>query len=319
MSDEKKAREIDLLDLFKSMGDGIINGINSLGNLILWNIKTALKYYWLLGVFGAVGIVLGLITYFNFEPAYQAEMVLRSNSVPAYEMVPYINQLGEVNFEKENVSFAKIFKLDTAQVKQIQSIEAFYYVDLNKDGIIDYVDYDNDFNARDTANNIDKRQLLVRATINNPEQFNVMSDAIANYINRNTHFQRANKARVDRRKEMIKTLEDEFILLDSLERRSYFIDDTQPRLEFGKSLVVGNGTKQLFYKDKMRLQNEIDYRKEELYIHSGIVSILSPFPVQSTPTQSNLSALIIRVVELVFLGYMIALILQLISFIKTKL
>lgn len=319
MSEEKKAREIDLLDLFKSIGRGISNAINGFGNIILWNIRTAVKYYWLLLAFCLIGVVIGVYTFINFEPAYQAEMVLRSNTIPTHEMVPYVNQLANADFDKEKIDFAAIFNLDTSEVKDIVAVEAFYYVDLNKDGILDYVDYDEKFNAKDTTHVLDEKQLQVRATIKTPVQFNIMSDAIVNYIERNKHFQRANKARIEKVSKLVTTLDRELYLIDSLERKRFFDTEQSAHLEFGKSLVVGDGKQQLFYYDKMRIIQEINKKKDDILINPEIVSIVSPFPVQSTPTQSNFAALIIRLIELVFIGYFVAVILELIAFIKKKL
>ena len=319
MSEEKKAREIDLLDLFKSIGQGIRNAIDGFGNIILWNIKTALKYYWLILSFGVVGIILGVITFVNFEPAYQAEMVLRSNTIPAHEMVPYVNQLAKADFDKEQKAFAAIFKLDTTEVKKIVAIEAFYYVDLNKDDILDYVDYDNNFNAKDTTHTLHDKQLLVRATIKSPEQFNLMSDAIVSYIKRNKHFENANNARIEKTNVLVNAMDRELQLVDSLERKKFFETADAAHLQFGKSLVVGDGRQQLFYHDKMRIIKEINDKKDEILINPDIVSIVSPFPVQSTPTQSNFMALIIRLIELLLIGYVVSAGLELVAFIKKKL
>lgn len=319
MSDVNNKREIDLLDLFSKIGNGIRNFIYLIGDIILWNIKTAVKYYWMIIVFGVIGIVMGIVTYVNFSPAYQSMMVLRTNSVNSSDMVPYINQLADVDYEKEKEALSEVLKLDTADVKDIVSIKAYYYVDLNKDNKLDYIDFDEKFNARDTTNTLSETQIAVMATVRIPSQLNLMSDAIVNYINNNNYFKSKNDARIRNRSKYVEVLTRESQLIDSLELERYFNTEVHASLQMGSSVIFGKNEEQLFYRDKLNVNSMLNNHQEEITVNPGIVTIMTPFPVQSTPTQSNIVAMILRVLQLLILGYLVSVILELIVFVKTKL
>jgi len=90
----KKNDEIDLLDLFRRMGRGIVKLSGATGRAILVSIVFLLKRWLPLGLSVLLGIGISYSLKFMSASLYTSDLVLRVNSVSTTaDMIAYVNRL----------------------------------------------------------------------------------------------------------------------------------------------------------------------------------------------------------------------------------
>ena len=85
MSEQAKTKEIDLLQLFQSIGKGIVNLVTGIWDAIMWCLFFAVRYYLVLLIFLAVGITFGIVKSTKYTQLYKSDMIVRSNAVTSFE------------------------------------------------------------------------------------------------------------------------------------------------------------------------------------------------------------------------------------------
>ncbi len=143
--------EIDLLELFGLIFRKISQFFKSLFNFILHSIIFLIKKSPYLIVFTMIGMVIGFIIFKNTKRYYSSELVAQPNGISNGDMIGYINDLHQLCKESNYPSLAEALGLSDSTANKIKDIQAFWIVDVNKDGIGDYVDYNSDFNLKDTT------------------------------------------------------------------------------------------------------------------------------------------------------------------------
>ncbi|MFO7754599.1 MAG: hypothetical protein R6V34_01300, partial [Bacteroidales bacterium] len=194
--------EIDLLQLFKNFGDFIARVFRGLFNAILAFIIFSIRIWVYLLI-----AVLAALAFSYFYPTmkqdlYYSDMVLKSNAVENQEMISYINRLGNLTSESNSPVLASSLNIDSADAKKIGNIKAYWFVDKNKDGIVDDADLDNKFMADTSVIKVDWK-LGVRATVTDPGVFEEIASGIEYYVNSNDYFIKMNKTRLDNLREII--------------------------------------------------------------------------------------------------------------------
>jgi len=152
-SDIKIDDEIDLLQLFRRIGQAISSGFINIGRGILITIVFLLKNWIPLMISVIVGAGTSFIFKYSSPPSYSSEMVLKSNAISSSEMIKYINRLHTFCYENNMAALSEALSLPAESINTIQDIQAYWIIDINKDYIPDYVDYKNNYNIYDTNSN----------------------------------------------------------------------------------------------------------------------------------------------------------------------
>lgn len=272
--------EIDLLDLFRRMGNTLSRWANALGKAFLISIVFMLRRWLPLGLSVAVGLGVAFFFKSTSDSSYTSDLVLRNNAVSTDEMITYINRLHIFCVEQNKPALTQAISLNQDQIKNIGDISAFWIIDNSKDGVPDFVDVLNKHDVYDTINVRMRDRLNVRVKINTPQELTNVKNGIINYINSQPLFQQRNDVRIRQNKEMLARLDYDILQLDSLQKVKYFEETRSMQPKSGGQMIFLQEQKtQLIYTDIYALYARKQLLEADSALYKDIVTVLSDFTI----------------------------------------
>ena len=209
--------EIDLLDLFRRMGKTLSGWFNALGRAFLISVVFLLKRWLPLALSVLLGVGVSYYSKYTSDSSFSADMVLRNNTVSNADMISYLNRLHTFCAENNTPELASSISFKTDEVKIIIDISPFWIIDRGRDGVPDYVDYNNNHNVYDTVNVRMQDRLDIRVKIKSPQALVQVRDGIIKFINSDSLFQQKNRIRLRQNLESIVRFNYDIKQLDSLQ------------------------------------------------------------------------------------------------------
>jgi hypothetical protein len=270
--------EIDLLDLFRRMGRSIINLSKALGRGFLITVIFLFRRWVPLGISVVLGSGISFLFKISSESLYTSDLVLRTNSVPASDLISYLNRLHTFCQGNNKQSLADAISLNLSQSNNIIDISAFWIIDKGKDGVPDYVDYNNSHDVYDTVNVRMDDRLDLRARIKSTQELVSLRNGILKFINSDSLFQQRNRVRLRQSSDLLTRLEYDILQLDSLQKFKYF-EETKNRLPIsgGQMVFLQEQKTQLVYTDKYKLYEQKQSIESQRELYKDIVTVLSEF------------------------------------------
>ncbi len=321
MSQEKSSKEVDLLDLFASIGQGLKKLAISIYDIILWLLFFGIKQYKYLILFILLGAGLGSFKAFKGDDKYESGLLLRSNVVSSYELKAVLDEVNMYFKNKNDESILRaqdLFSLDSTNLSYISSIKSHYVIDVYGDGTIDYYDLKDNSDPRDTVLARSKDYLYLVAQVTNPSVLPKLQQGLLKIISDNNYIKTANKTRLSHYQQELNTNTSEITLLDSLQKVKYF-EKTIPQLKYvDNQLVLGEKETQLFHIDKLHLIYRRKYLDEELKLYHDPVSVISDFSIAASKVTTPASIILLSIIKFSLFGYIIILIIYYLRKISDK-
>jgi len=280
----KESDEIDLVDLFRKIGDSIIKLFRTVGKAILISIVFLLRHWLPLGFSLIIGVGVSYALKYIMKPGFSSDMVIKSNTVPAEELLSYINKLHTFCIEENLPALASSLNLNEQSVKQIDDICSFWVIDINADNVPDYVDYDARFNVYDTTNIRMADRLNIRVKTKSVSEFSSIKTGIIHYINSDSLFQQRNRVRNQQNYKFLQRLDYDIVQLDSLQKVK-ISEESKGRIP-GKDnqiIFLQDQKTQLVYTDIYKLYETKKIYEVQLELYSDIVTVLSDLTVPFKP------------------------------------
>lgn len=277
--------EIDLLDLFRRMGNTIRKWLNALSIGILISIVFLFRKALWLSYSLIIGIAISLLIKSQAEKVYSSEMTIRSNTVPNSDMITYINRLHTFSLEGDSSSLSNALSLSPDESQNVLDIQAFWAIDLAADGVPDKVDYKDNYDPTDTINIRMKDRLVVRVKLVDNKGFSPLTQKIIGYVNKNELFQQKNRVRITQFNEIRDRLIYDINQLDSLQKVKYF-EETRSRQpnSGGQMIFLQEQNTQLIYSDIYNLYTRKQSIDSELELYQDVVTLLNDFTQPARPT-----------------------------------
>jgi hypothetical protein len=292
-----KNDEIDLLDLFRRIGNKLYNWANALGKTFLTCVIFLIKRWLPLTLSIIVGAGVSYLFKSTIDPLYTADLVFRNNlaliddlktrdkSGTTSEMISKINKLHIFCSEKNSAELSSALFMKADLVSNISDISAYWIIDQSNDGIPDFVDYLGNHNVLDTTNIRMQDRLNIKVIIKSPQDLYLIRDGIIKYIESDSLYSRRNRLRLMQNHDFLIRLGYDIEQLDSLQKVKYFEETRNLKPASNGQLVLFQEQKtQLFYTDihilyskKQRLESDID-------LYKGVVTVLRDF---SLPSKRN--------------------------------
>ena len=274
--------EIDLLDLFRRMGRTLSSWINSLGRAFLITIVFLIKSWFPLGLSIALGVGASYLLKFSSNSSFSSDLVLRNNIVSNSDMISYINRLHTYCIDDNTLALSDALSLAPKQLNNIIDIGAYLIIDKGKDGIPDYVDYDNKAKIADTVNVKMLDRLDIRVKITSPQELGLVRTSIEKYIEKDSLFQQRNRVRLRQNSEMLTRLDYDIVQLDSLQKVKYFEESRNMLPKNGQQMIFLQEQKtQLVYTDIYALYSRKQTLEADRDLYKSIVTVLSDFSLPS--------------------------------------
>jgi hypothetical protein len=272
--------EIDLLDLFKRMGRSLGKMFTTLGKWFVISVVFLFKNWLPLFISVILGVGASYILKFTSASFYTSDLVLKTNTLTADEMISYINRLHTYCKEDNQTALAEAISLKAGQVKNILDINANWIIDKGADGIPDMVDIKDNHNIYDTLNIRMSDRLNVRVKIVEPQELGNVRDGIIRFINSDSLSQQRNRVRIRQNKELQVRLGYDLLQLDSLQKIKYF-EETQRMSQpgNGQMIFLQEQKTQLVYPEIQGLFERKQQLDANLTLYKDIVTVLSDFSI----------------------------------------
>ena len=270
--------EIDLLDLFRRMGNTLSRWINALGRAFLITTVFLLRRWLPLGLSVVAGVGVSYLLKTTSDSFYTSDLVLRNNLVSNSDMISYINRLHTYCEENNSEALADAISVTPQLVENIIDIAAFWVIDNGRDGIPDLVDYKNKHNIYDTVNIRMRDRLDIRVIIKSPQDLFMVRNGIITFIENDSLFQQRNRVRLRQNSELITRLDYDILQLDSLQKVKYFEETRNRQPQGGGQMIfLQEQNTQLIYSDIYTLHSRKQNLEVERDLYKGIVTVLSDF------------------------------------------
>lgn len=303
--------EIDIIKLFRTIFKGIGNFFLALFNFFLFLFVFGIRrFHWVLvGVI--VGGLAGYILYVNTERFYVSEMVAQPNGFTSLDMIDYINDIHVMCKTRNTTGLTNSLGIDLETAEQIKNIDAYHYIDVNKDGYGDVVDYKRNYNPLNTNKQIIMSRVLIRAEVFDPIAFDRIETGILKYIDNNNYLITVNSLRKEELRSLIKQADQEIVKLDSLQNYEYYMkaDERRDPSREGQLVFMNEKPTQLYYQDKVSLLlRKLDYQKS-LELATNPITIIKEFPQLDIEENPVSKYLIIAAFFGGFTGYLLLILL----------
>jgi len=254
-------QEFNLIDLSKEISKTINKWFSNAKESILFQISLFWKFKFLFIVFILAGLALTILFDHSQKKFYKSNMTLQVNILNAQD---FISQLNQINVK----TYAKDLGID---VKQLRSINAFNYTDIDNNGIPELIDYNKNRLSTDSILRL-YHPALIRIEV---EVFDTtildstLAKQILVYFNKNKYFKDKNQERYLYLNNSIEIYTKEIEKLDSLQSLDYF---KYRALQYQSNNVIVNSdakTLHLYHETiinlKLKLQEFVtqkEFRKE---------------------------------------------------------
>ena len=308
MSDNQKgnqSNEIDLIELFQLIGNGLKSIFLKILQAIIFLIVFGIKRIHFLLLFAIIGGFIGYGISKISKPFYSSELIAQPNGIRSQDMVTYITDL-HLQCKTRNFNGLKnSLKIIDSAIYQIKDIQAFHFIDVNRDGIGDFVDYERINNPKDTNSRIVYNRFLLKVEVYNNNIFPLVKEGILNYINGTPYVVKLNDIRKKELDEQIATIEHEINKLDSLQNVDYFNEsNSRPFIKHESQLTfLAEKDKRMYYHDKIALVSSKQRYEKELALATEPITIIKDFSELERAENTKSGYLFRYFILLVFLGY----------------
>jgi hypothetical protein len=291
-SNNKNVRddEIDLLDLFRRIGNALNRWMHALGKAFLISVVFLLKRWLPFGLSIALGVGASYLLKMTSESFYTSDMVFKNNLIvidkltlkeisgTTPEIISKINKLHNFCLENNSVALSSALSMKQELVKNISDINAYWVIDQNRDGIPDYVDYKGNHNPYDTINVRMLDRLDVRVKINTTQDLNLVCNGIIKFIESDSLYQQRNRLRLKQNQDLLARYNFDILQLDSLQKVKYFEETRNIKPGTGGQMIFLQEQKtQLLYNDIYLIYTRKQQLESERDLYKGIVTVLSDF------------------------------------------
>jgi len=283
-SPNRQSDEIDLLDLLRKMFRALGRGLKTIGHCILIIVVFLIKKWIPLGLSVIAGVGFSFLIMTLTEYSYISEITIRTNAVPNSDMIDYVNKIHTYCNEGNLNALAQSFSVNDELAGNIKDLQAYWVIDQGNDGIPDYIDLNNKYDAQDTINVRMPRRFVVRVKTSAPQEMSKIRDGLLFYINNNDLFRLRNDVRLKNEREMLARVNYEIEQLDSLQKVKYFEETRRLLPQKESQLIFLQELKtQLLHEDIYALFRRKQAYEQELNIYSDVVTLLSDYTTHSKP------------------------------------
>lgn len=301
---EKQTKELDLLDLLKELFSFIGSLFKKTGKAFLWILRFVIKYYIIFLLSFAIGIGLFFFLKSPKQRLYNADFIIHLNVSNCFVVSDIVESINEI-IRTDKDLLAKLLQIDKQDAKKIETIHAFYVIDLNNNGTPDYIDYKRKYKETDVNNMRMTERLCVRVVTKTKIDIEALQKGIIYFLLEN---QFLDKETVDRNRIIrgnIKALDKEIAELDSL-RRIEYKNGSQISIKMGETLMLGE--KKTYHKEILDLVAQKEVLQSRISLRPSAINIDSP--VKITEKYSDFLMFVLLLGGFLFVGFLIALIIE---------
>jgi hypothetical protein len=272
--------EIDLLDLFARMGKTINSWARALGRAFLITIVFIFRKWIPLSLSIVIGVFVSFFMKSTSSSLYTSDIVFKSNTVPASDILPYLKRLHTYCLEGNKEALGDALSLDQTAINNIIDLNSFYIIDLNRDSIPDYVEYDENQNVIDTTTTKMQDRFDIRLQMKSLQELITVRNGLISFIEKDSLLKQRTRLRLRQNQELLARINIDILQLDSLQKVKYFEETRNQQARSGGQMVFLQEQKtQLVYSDIYNLYKKKQVLESELTLYKDVVSVLREFSI----------------------------------------
>ena len=274
--------EIDLVNIFNKIFSWFARLFKAIGIAIIKSIAFLYHNILIVTLSIVIGFVASYILKHAEKPLYKSEITFRNNSISNADMISHFNQLGNLVMEKNTSEVSSFLDITENESSDLVKLSAYWVIDINRDGVPDYVDYKNKHDPADTVNVRMSDRFVVEVSSLDPFNLVNIRNGLIKYAESHPLAGNANAQRIRRLNELIERTNFDIRELDSLQKVKYF-EETRSRMsEAGQIVLFQEQQTQMFYRDIQNLMAQRQGYERELALYPDAVSVISDFLPSST-------------------------------------
>ncbi|MCK5170200.1 MAG: hypothetical protein KAQ75_09995 [Bacteroidales bacterium] len=285
MTTEKRNDEIDLIEVFQKMGNGIKNLFNSFFNLLYSILLFFIRKSILILILILLGLAFGYFKYKSSPRYYSSSLEANSNAISSIDMINYVNNIHELFKKGNKLGLQSKLNINLTELEKIKNIKAFKVVDFNDDKVTDLIDYNEKYSTSDSI--VSATRFVVKVEVYDPQIFPVIQESFIEYINKNKYINELNIIRKKQLEELITKLSEEITSLDSLKKVEYFTSDGNFKPQTGQLLVMNEKETQLYHEQIINLFRQKQSMERALELNTEPITVIQDFSSLST-VENNL-------------------------------
>ena len=275
MTTEKRNDEIDLIEVFQKMANGIKNLFSIFFSLLYSILLFFIRKSILIFIIIVLGLSFGFYQFKTSPRYYSSRLEASSNAISSIDMIYYLNNIHELFKGNDNNGLQSKLELDSLTIASIKDVKAYKAIDLNKDGITDLIDYNEKYETSDTT--ISRSRFVIKVEVYDAKVFPVIQESILNYINQNNYINNLNTIRKKQLQELIVKLDNEILSLDSLKKTEYFTKEEKIKTQAGQLLIMNEQTTQLYHSQIISLYKQKQEFEKTLELRTDPITIIQDF------------------------------------------
>ncbi|MDR1667143.1 MAG: hypothetical protein LBS03_05570 [Bacteroidales bacterium] len=222
-------------------------------------------------VFAGIGAGLGATLYFCIPVTYSSLLVAETGGINSDVVIDQINLLSVLTEKPPRL--AKFLHLDEESAKKITFFKAYYGIDLNRDNILDFIDYTEKYDPRDTTMRKLTSYVYLKASVSEEDMFFQLKEKILAYLSNNEYIHHLYRISMQQKIGYIHELEKEMTKIDSLQ-------NGQLRQSLGafKDIVLMNKPDlKLFHADMLALYSQKQAYERDTALFKQPISVIQDF------------------------------------------
>ncbi|MDR3094251.1 MAG: hypothetical protein LBU62_06400, partial [Bacteroidales bacterium] len=298
------SNEIDIFEFCSRLWNAfkffLIQIKNIIVSIVIFLIRKSL---WIVS-FAIVGGIIGHTLYYATKQVYSSYLIAETGKIQSEIFVNHVNRLNKLGSKPEILS--KYLNINKNDAEKISSIKAYYGIDVNKDKNVDYVDFNESYNPKDTNQRRVDDYLYLKVTVYDEDVFPKLQSGLIQYITNNTYIKRLFEVNMQQKNALISELNLEIKKIDSLQNYQM----RQDRTNLKDILLTSKPEIKLFYGDLLFLYKQKQELERDTAIFKSPVAIIQNFTPLSIEDHPKLLLVIVAGLIGAVVGLVFALIWQ---------
>lgn len=303
-------KEMNIFTMLSKIGMYGLSFLKWIGSYIGKMLQLTYRYKILCAIFIIAATAYAIYQTTGDRKIYKGDMTIAINDGNSFQYAEMVNSLNQYVKDLDSEGLATVLDITDDIAQEVCFLKPHFQIDTNKDSLCDMVDYKDVFQASDTSNVRLRDGLVISVGMKTTDHYKEMEEAIMNYFSKSQYFQDLNMARVAYLSDLQKSLDNDFALIDSLQKIEYFQKNTNG-VNLMKDLHI-NTDKQMFYFNKVDILKRKKTIATELAAKQDIAVVTAKFQ----PTKKAVNKKSIAIIHNVLFAYAIFLLIAL--FLKNK-
>ena len=270
--------DLDIFGFLKKILNALVNTLVAITKGVIRFIVYILRKWILFGIVGLIGVLISFGVIMIIGDSYYSELIIRTNAIPVTEFKSEIDMLSGQFKDKAYDQLEQELGLTELEVRTIRSLNAYWVIDLRKDWLADYIDYNNNFNILDTLNGRMTDRIAIRIKSRTPGDYKFVRDAILGFISKNEYFINQNNLRLEQIRKMVTRVDHDIEQLDSLQKVKYFEESRGfSKNSSGQVVFLQEHQTQLIFEEIYELYTKREAYERELTLFPEICTVLKDF------------------------------------------